>query len=74
MRLNKASVGKPHDFLELPEFAEETGLCIVDFLGILTKLWMLVLFNIPDGVWLCCTVGARHLLLLEAPLRQLDFM
>ena len=74
MRLNKASIGEPHDFLELPELAKEPGLCIVDFLSILTELWMLVLLNVPNGVGQCGTISACHFLLLETPIRQLDLV
>src|SRR5882757_8850203 len=50
VRLNKTSIGVPHDLLQLPEFSKEARVLVVDFLGGLTKLWMLILFNIPDAV------------------------
>ncbi len=47
MRLNKSSVCKPHDLLQLPELAKEAGLPIIDLFGIWANLWVLVGFDVP---------------------------
>ena len=59
MRLNKASVRGPHDFLELPEFAEEPRVAVVDLFGVLLELRVAVALDVPNAVWESTTFGGR---------------
>lgn len=74
MRLCKTSVGLPHDLLELPELAEESRVAVVDTLGCLIHLGVDVAFNVPDAVWQSTSTRTCNLLLLKAPLWELDLV
>ncbi|THW59526.1 hypothetical protein D6D20_06439 [Aureobasidium pullulans] len=68
------SVGGPHDLLELPEFAEEARVAVVDLLCILLELRVFVALNVPDTVGLSASLCASYLLLFEAPVGKLDLV
>ena len=74
VRLHEPGIGRPHDFLQFPEFAEEAGVLVVDFLLLAAHHGMRVAFDVPDGVGEGAAAGAGDFLLLEAPVRQLDFV
>jgi hypothetical protein len=74
VRFNKTSICVPHNLLQLPELAKETRISVIDLLGILSKLWVLVLFNIPDTVRKGSALGASNFLLLRRPIWKLDFV
>ena len=74
MRFDQASIRFPHDALELPELAEETGLFVVDLFRIGTELRMLVVLDIPNAVGQSTTLGACDFLLLRSPIRKLDLV
>lgn len=75
VRVKEASVGGPHDLLELPELAEETWVLVVDLLDIrILHGWVVVLLDVPDTVWKSSLLGASNFLLLRSPLRELDLV
>jgi hypothetical protein len=74
VRVNETGVGSPHDLLQLPELAEETGVTVVDLFGIFLERRMLVALNVPDAVGKSAALCAGDFLLLEAPVRKLDFV
>lgn len=74
MRLDKTSIGGPHDLLELPELAEETRVAVVDLFGIFLELRVVVALDVPDTVGESTTLGASDFLLLKAPVRKLDLV
>lgn len=75
VRVEETSVGGPHDLLELPELAKETWVLVVDLLNVrILHGWVIVLLDVPDGVWKSSLLGASNLLLLGSPLRKLDLV
>ena len=74
MRLNEAGICPPHDLLELPEFAEETRVAIVDLFGVRSELRMLVRLDIPKTVGKGTALGAGDFLLLRGPIRKFDLV
>ena len=74
VRVGETGVGSPHDLLELPEFAKEAGVSVVDFLNITLQLGMRVALNIPQTVGQSASTSASHFLLLRSPIRKLDFV
>lgn len=74
MRFDESSVGGPHDFLELPELAEEARVAVVDLLCVFLKLGMFVALDVPDAVGQSAALCASHFLLLKAPVGKLDLV
>ena len=74
VRVGETGVGSPHDLLELPEFAKEAGVSVIDFLNITLQLGMRVALNIPQTVGQSASTSASHFLLLRSPIRKLDFV
>lgn len=71
MGFGKSSVGPPHDLLELPEFAEEPRVTVVDALSGLIHLGVNIALNVPDTVRKSTSLCTCDFLLLETPLRKL---
>ena len=74
VRVNKTSVGGPHNTLELPELAEEARVAVIDLLSVFLELGVLVALNVPDTVGESAALGASNFLLFETPVRQLDLV
>ena len=74
VRFNQASVGGPHNLLQLPELAEESRVTVVDSFGVCSHGGMLVVLDIPNTVGKGTTTGTGHFLLLPSPVRKLDLM
>jgi len=74
VRVGETGVGSPHNLLELPEFAKEAGVSVVDFLDITLQLGMRVTLNIPQTVGQSASTSASHFLLLRSPVRKLNFV
>lgn len=74
MRFDEAGVSAPHDLVQFPELAKETGITVVDPLGILAELRVLVLLNVPDTVGEGSALRAGDFLLLVAPVWELDLV
>lgn len=74
MRVDEASVGGPHDTLELPELAKEARVAVVDLFSVFLELGVLVALNVPDAVGESAALGAGDFLLFETPVRQLDLV
>lgn len=74
VRVSQASVGLPHDLVQLPELAEETRVSVVDLFGILPELGMLVVLDVPQAVGHATLAGAGNFLLLRGPIRKLDLV
>ena len=71
---HEPGVGRPHHFLQFPEFAEEAGVAVIHFLRVFFQLGMVVTFDVPDAVWEGAALRARDFLLLEAPVGEFDFV
>ena len=74
VRVDKTSVGSPHDALQLPELAKEARVAVVDLLGVFLELRVLVALDVPDTVGKSAALGASDFLLFETPVRQLDLV
>ena len=75
MRFSKAGVCLPHDFLQLPELAEESGVTVIDLLDLsIHHQGMNISLDIPDAVGQGTLLGAGNLLLLKTPVRKLDLV
>jgi hypothetical protein len=74
MRFDKASVGLPHDLLELPELAEKPRVGVVDLLGIIAKGGMLIRLDVPKAVGKGTALGTCDFLLFRSPFRELDLV
>ena len=71
---DEPGVGRPHDFLQFPEFAEEAGVAVVDFFFRAGHLGVRVGFHVPDAVGEGAAPGAGDFLLLEAPVGEFEFV
>lgn len=74
VRVSQASVGLPHDLVQLPELAEETRVSVIDLFGILSELRVLVVLDIPQAVGHATLAGACNFLLLRRPIGKLDLV
>lgn len=74
VRLDQASVGSPHDLLELPELAKEARTDVVGLLCVGSKRRVLVILNIPETVGQSTALGAGDFLLLRGPVGQLHLV
>jgi hypothetical protein len=72
--VDETSVGGPHDLLQLPELAKETGVAVVHLLGIFLESRMLVALNVPDAVGESTLLCTRDFLLIKAPVGEFDFV
>ena len=74
MCFSEASVGFPHDLLQLPKFAKETRVAVVDALVSILGQRMHVTFDVPNAVGKSTPSSTCDLLLLETPLGKLDLV
>lgn len=74
VRFDKSGVGVVHDLLQLPEFAKEARVSVVDLLCVGSQKGVLVLLHIPDAVWKSSSLSTSNLLLLRCPFRKLDLV
>ena len=70
VRLDQPSVGSPHHLLELPELTQETGVTVVDPLGIGGHHRVRIGLDVPDTVGQGTTTGTGDFLLFPAPVRK----
>lgn len=72
--VGQTSVCLPHDLVKLDKLANETGLAVVDLFGIVAKLGVLVMLNVPETVGKTTALGAGDFLLLRGPVGELDLV
>lgn len=74
VRFDETSICLPHNLLQFPEFTEEAGVSVIDLLGVLTKLRVLILLNVPNTVGEGSALCAGNFLLFGSPVGKLNLV